>query len=134
MLKLLPFFGFFFLVSCAQEKKCNCDKIEKRLKELFADNRLAKVDVPKENSNESHAGDELLTVEITVKDTYLFKGNEYSFEDLSPLLDAEMANRISSDRKIKIAGHKDARYESVFKLIAYAQINGVDPVLAYSKK
>ena len=35
--------------------------------------------------------------------------------------------------KLKIAGHKDAKYEAVFQVLALAQANSWDPVLAYDK-
>ena len=35
--------------------------------------------------------------------------------------------------KLKVAGHRKAEYEAVFKVLALCQANGWDPVLAYDK-
>jgi hypothetical protein len=36
-------------------------------------------------------------------------------------------------KAIKIAGHKFAHYEAVFKVLTFCQANELDPVLAYDK-
>lgn len=53
------------------------------------------------------------------------------FEDIKGLADAAVAE--SNKMKLKIAGHKQADYEAVFKVLALCQANGWDPVLAYDK-
>ncbi len=54
-----------------------------------------------------------------------------AFEDIMGLADAAVAE--SGKLKLKIAGHKNADYEAVFKVLALCQANGWDPVLAYAK-
>ena len=39
----------------------------------------------------------------------------------------------SGELKLKVAGHKEASYEAVFKVLALAQANEWDPVIAYNK-
>lgn len=53
------------------------------------------------------------------------------FEDIKGLADAAVAE--DQGMKLKIAGHKQADYEAVFKVLALCQANGWDPVLAYDK-
>ena len=53
------------------------------------------------------------------------------FEDIRGLTDAVVTE--SGKMKLKIAGHRNADYEAVFKVLALCQANGWDPVLAYDK-
>lgn len=46
---------------------------------------------------------------------------------------ASAAVQSSGKMKLKIAGHKKASYEAVFNVLALAQANSWDPVLAYNK-
>jgi biopolymer transport protein ExbD len=39
----------------------------------------------------------------------------------------------SGEFKLKVAGHREASYEAVFKVLALAQANEWDPVIAYNK-
>lgn len=54
-----------------------------------------------------------------------------TFEDIMSLADAAVAE--SNELKLKIAGHRLADYEAVFKVLALCQANGWDPVLAYDQ-
>lgn len=54
-----------------------------------------------------------------------------AFEDIMGLADAAVAE--SGELKLKVAGHRNADYEAVFKVLALCQANGWDPVLAYDK-
>jgi len=54
-----------------------------------------------------------------------------SFDEIKEL--AAEAVQESGEAKLKIAGHKDARYEAVFQVLALAQANAWDPVLSYEK-
>jgi biopolymer transport protein ExbD len=54
-----------------------------------------------------------------------------SYEEAREVLLAEMAN--SEDKKLKIAGDKEASYEAVFKLISLCQAESWSPLLAYDK-
>jgi biopolymer transport protein ExbD len=46
---------------------------------------------------------------------------------------AAAAVQKTGKQKLRIAGHKKASYEAVFSVLALAQANGWDPVLAYDK-
>ncbi|OFZ10388.1 MAG: hypothetical protein A3D92_21060 [Bacteroidetes bacterium RIFCSPHIGHO2_02_FULL_44_7] len=54
-----------------------------------------------------------------------------TFEDIMGLADAAVT--ASNELKLKIAGHRLADYEAVFKVLALCQANGWDPVLAYDQ-
>jgi biopolymer transport protein ExbD len=53
------------------------------------------------------------------------------FEEIRDLVAAAVEN--SGKPKLKIAGHHKASYEAVFNVLALAQANSWDPVLAYDK-
>ena len=53
------------------------------------------------------------------------------FEEIRELVAAAVEN--SGKPKLKIAGHHKASYEAVFNVLALAQANSWDPVLAYDK-
>lgn len=53
------------------------------------------------------------------------------FEEIKNL--AASAVESSGKMKLKIAGHRNASYEAVFQVLALAQANSWDPVLAYDK-
>ncbi len=53
------------------------------------------------------------------------------FEEIKNL--AASAVESSGKMKLKIAGHRNANYEAVFQVLALAQANSWDPVLAYDK-
>lgn len=96
------------------------------------DNRIVKVDVPKKKIDSKL--DDLLTVEVTVDDIYILDGQEYDFKTLNLEMLARISSVEVSNGQMKIIGDRMAHYEAVFKLMAFAQINGLDPVLAYTKK
>jgi biopolymer transport protein ExbD len=54
-----------------------------------------------------------------------------TFEDIMGLADAAVTS--SNKMKLKIAGHRLADYEAVFRVLALCQANGWDPVLAYDQ-
>lgn len=53
------------------------------------------------------------------------------FEEIKGM--AASAVTESGELKLKIAGHKNANYEAVFKVLALCQVNGWEPVLAYDR-
>lgn len=53
------------------------------------------------------------------------------FEEIKELAAQAVLN--SGELKLKVAGHKDSNYEAVFKVLALAQANEWDPVIAYNK-
>ena len=71
---------------------------------------------------------------ITENNTYFINNNlsqELSYEEARDQLVSIMGE--SEEKKIKIAGDKNASYEAVFKLISLAQVQGWKPLLAYDK-
>lgn len=57
--------------------------------------------------------------------------NPMEFEAIKEL--AAAAVEKAGEPKLKIAGHKNADYQAVFEVLALAQANAWDPVLAYDK-
>lgn len=57
--------------------------------------------------------------------------NPMEFEAIKELAGAAVEKQQKA--KLKISGHRKASYEAVFQVLALAQANGWDPVLAYDK-
>jgi|694.fasta_scaffold14838_14 biopolymer transport protein ExbD len=77
-----------------------------------------------------------ISVGVNPDNTYFVNSGNSAFENMSyeearDVLLAEMAN--SEDKKLKIAGDKEASYEAVFKLISLCQAENWSPLLAYDK-
>lgn len=53
------------------------------------------------------------------------------FDEIKELAAQAVLN--SGELKLKVAGHKNASYDAVFKVLALAQANGWDPVIAYNR-
>lgn len=53
------------------------------------------------------------------------------FEDIKEITHATVQE--SGKLKLKIAGHRNAKYDAVFKVLALAQANGWTPILAYEQ-
>jgi biopolymer transport protein ExbD len=53
------------------------------------------------------------------------------FDEIKELTAQAVMN--SGQLKLKVAGHREASYEAVFKVLALAQANEWDPVIAYDK-
>ncbi len=74
------------------------------------------------------------SIGITENNTYFINNNlsqELSYEEARDQLVSIMSE--SEEKKVKIAGDKNASYEAVFKLISLAQVQGWKPLLAYDK-
>jgi biopolymer transport protein ExbD len=74
------------------------------------------------------------SIGITANNTYFIGTNisqELSYEEARDMLIGLMNE--SEEKKIKIAGDKNASYEAVFKLISLSQVQGWKPLLAYDK-
>jgi biopolymer transport protein ExbD len=96
--------------------------------------QLARVDVPKESVTDSPSTDEVfMLVQVTVDDKYIIDDKEYLFSEISTLFDHRINSRSISNRTLKTEGEKMAHYDPIFKLMALAKINGLEPVLAYMK-
>lgn len=99
-------------------------------------NSTTKVDVPKNSDLPAEIDPTEPRVVITEDNLYVvFPGGDMeaprSFEDIQG--EANAVVDASGKTKLKIEGHRNADYEAVFKVLAMAQINGWDPVLAYEK-
>ena len=100
-------------------------------------NEYTPVDLPKVEQALPKPQDSVTpTVVVTEDDQYVvLPGGKLdepmAFEDIMGLADAAVAE--SNKMKLKIAGHRNANYEAVFKVLALCQANGWDPVLAYDK-
>lgn len=100
-------------------------------------NEYTPVDLPKVEENIPKPKDPVTpTVVVTEEGGYVvLPGGDLeapmAFEDIKGLADAVVTE--SGEMKLKIAGHRKADYEAVFKVLALCQANGWDPVLAYDK-
>ncbi|MFT6500440.1 MAG: biopolymer transport protein ExbD [Crocinitomicaceae bacterium] len=128
MLKLVPFLVFLLLFSCAED----CSKCENKL-EYVLSNQQALVDVQESKIEDAIASEVFMTVKVTADDKYTVDGEEYSIDEITVMIDQRMNSETISSRKIKLEGDKMAHYEPFFKLLAVVQINGLEPILAYSK-
>ncbi|MFT6922841.1 MAG: biopolymer transport protein ExbD [Crocinitomicaceae bacterium] len=128
MLKLVPFLVFLLLFSCAED----CSKCENKL-EYVLSNQQALVDVQESKIEDSIASEVFMTVKVTADDKYTVDGEEYTIDEITTMIDQRMNSETISSRRIKLEGDKMAHYEPFFNLLALAQINGLEPILAYSK-
>lgn len=99
-------------------------------------NPQAKVDVPENSKLPPIADPTAASVVITEENLYVvFPGGDMNaprqFEDIQAEASAAVAKY--GKNRLKIEGHKNADYEAVFNVLAMAQINGWEPVLAYKK-
>jgi biopolymer transport protein ExbD len=100
-------------------------------------NNQTPLDLPK--SDESLKPDQnpvTATVMITKDNKYVVLpggslDNPMEFDEIKDL--AGEAVMQSGEFKLKVAGHREATYEAVFKVLALAQANEWDPVIAYNK-
>mgnify|MGYP003949007877 CR=1 FL=1 len=106
---------------------------------LMANNQTP-IDLPKtEESLPTDTNPVELTIVISEKNLYQINGKEnesgLTFEQIKPVIVNEMKKQFETTGKedLKIAGHKNADYEAVFKILALAQVNKWNPVLAYDK-
>jgi biopolymer transport protein ExbD len=104
---------------------------------LTASNNHTPVDLPKPSEDLSPVQDPVsTTVVITKENQYFLSPGENpeqarTFEQIKGTVASEVAK--SGKMKLKIAGHKEASYEAIFNVLALAQANGWEPVLAYQK-
>ncbi len=100
-------------------------------------NNQTPIDLPKAAENIPPSQDPVeATVVITENNQYVvLPGGKIEepmvFEQIKELAAAAVVN--SGKPKLRIAGHHKADYEAVFQVLALAQANGWDPVLAYDK-
>ena len=100
-------------------------------------NNQTPIDLPKPNDDIKPVQDPVeATVIITEDNKYFVMPGETEaqareFEAIKEKVMDEVTK--SGKTKLKIAGHKAANYEAVFNVLAMAQANGWEPVLAYKK-
>ena len=98
-------------------------------------NQNMHVDVPKDTEDlDPITKPTTPTVVVTEDNMYVVMpgGNmdaPRAFEDIRGEVEATVEE--FGELKLKIEGHRKADYEAVFKVMAFAQVNGWDPVLAY---
>jgi biopolymer transport protein ExbD len=100
-------------------------------------NNQTPLDLPK--SDESLKPDQnpvTATVMITKDNKYVVLpggsiDQPMEFDEIKELAGQAVLN--SGEFKLKVAGHREASYEAVFKVLALAQANEWDPVIAYNK-
>ena len=103
---------------------------------LMANNQTP-IDLPKPDESLKPVKDPVeATVVITENNQYVvMPGGDMSkpmeFDQIKQL--AAGAVQKTGKPKLRIAGHKKASYEAVFRVLALAQANQWDPVLAYDK-
>ncbi|MFT5858300.1 MAG: biopolymer transport protein ExbD [Flavobacteriaceae bacterium] len=128
MYKLLPVFGFFLLVSCAND----CRTCEKKLNDcLFSSTVPLNLPEPVTSPLDVHRS--MITVEITAEDEYLLEGKKLELAELIEQIDLIVNKENNPITQIKIAGDKRAHYDAVYEILAIAQKTELEPVLAYSK-
>jgi biopolymer transport protein ExbD len=100
-------------------------------------NNQTPLDLPK--TDESLKPDQnpvTATVLITAENKYVVLPggtleSPMEFDEIKELAAQAVLN--SGELKLKVAGHKDATYEAVFMVLALAQANEWDPIIAYNK-
>jgi biopolymer transport protein ExbD len=103
---------------------------------LMANNQTP-IDLPEAKENIHPVTDPVeATVIITEDNRYVvMPGGSFEqpmeFDQIKTL--ASEAVGKSGKAKLRIAGHRAANYEAVFRVLALAQANSWDPVLAYDK-
>lgn len=100
-------------------------------------NATMRVDLPQATEEIQPMPDKTTpTVVVTEQNLYVvFPGGDMDspreFEEIVGEVESVVNN--SEDVKLKIEGHRNANYESVFKVMAFANKFGWSPVLAYKK-
>ena len=103
---------------------------------LMANNQTP-IDLPKPEENLPTVQDPVeAMVVITEDNRYVVMpggdmSNPMDFDEIKEITGAAVAK--SQKLKLKVAGHRKASYEAIFNVLALAQANGWDPVLAYDK-
>ena len=103
---------------------------------LMANNQTP-IDLPKPEENLPTVQDPVEAMVVITKDNryVVMPGGDMSnpmdFDEIKEITGAAVAK--SQKLKLKVAGHRKASYEAIFNVLALAQANGWDPVLAYDK-
>lgn len=100
-------------------------------------NNQTPIDLPEASSDIPPSSDPVeATVIVTENNKYVVMPGgslekPMEFEEIKEITAAAVENQ--GKMKLKIAGHRKASYEAVFKVLALSQANSWDPVLAYNK-
>lgn len=97
-------------------------------------NNTLPVDLPQNSESPVSSENPPLEIGITENSLYFFnadKPENYSFEEVIPILDAKMEKE--TDKSLRISGSKTANYEAVFNIIALAKQREWKPVLTYNR-
>jgi len=92
------------------------------------------VDLPQNSEIPPSIKQAPMEVGVSENSLYFFDANNpenYTFEEVIPILDSKMANE--AEKNLKITGDKSSNYEAIFNIIALAKQRGWKPVLTYSK-
>lgn len=90
------------------------------------------VDLPENSDSPTSPTDAIVEIGISENSTYFFNAENpenYTFEEVIPILDAKMEKEAL--KNLKITGDKVANYEAVFKVIALAKSREWKPVLTF---
>lgn len=90
------------------------------------------VDLPSNNESSPSKEDGPVEIGISENSLYFFDAQNpenYTFEEVIPILDAKMEKE--TNKNLKISGDKTANYEAVFNIIALAKSRDWKPVLTF---
>ena len=97
-------------------------------------NALTPLDLPeKVETSPVESEKDIVSVVIWKNGSYSIDDVSYELAELGAACQSKIDNYQNGLPKVKISGHRDARYEAVFNVLALCQANEWDPVLAYSK-
>jgi biopolymer transport protein ExbD len=90
------------------------------------------VDLPSNSESSPSKEDGPVEIGISENSLYFFDAENpenYTFEEVIPILDAKMEQE--TKKNLKISGDKTANYEAVFNIIALAKSRDWKPVLTF---
>lgn len=90
------------------------------------------VDLPSNSESSPSKEDGPVEIGISENSLYFFDAENpenYTFEEVIPILDAKMEQE--TNKNLKISGDKTANYEAVFNIIALAKSRDWKPVLTF---
>ena len=91
-----------------------------------------KIDLPEDN-DPFDGPPNSFTIVITEDNRYIIDGAEFQMEEIQPHIEEVKENDPGFRHIVRIEGHRNARYESVFKIMALCDKMQLKPALAYKK-
>src|SRR5688572_10592648 len=82
------------------------------------------IDMPQTQAKRLEQDREPLTIKVNEKGQVFLQDNEIALDELIPKLKAVMEARKSPDERIEVQGVKDARYETIAKVMGALQKGG----------